>query len=39
MQQAEGQQVKVVRRKSPTGRKQERVVPASAGGDREDVPC
>jgi hypothetical protein len=38
MQQAEGQQVKVVRRKSP-GRKQERVDPASAGGDREDVTC
>jgi hypothetical protein len=37
MQQAEGQQVKVVRRKFPTGRKQERLDPASAGGDREDV--
>jgi hypothetical protein len=37
MQEAERQQAKVVRRKSPTGMKQECVNSATAGGDREDV--
>jgi hypothetical protein len=37
MQEADGQQAKVVRSKSPTGRKQERVDSATAGGDCEDV--
>jgi hypothetical protein len=37
MQEAEGQRAKVVRRKSPTGRKQEREDSATAGGDCEEV--